>query len=361
MNKPVTALGLMSGTSLDGVDAAIIETDGQRVSAYGPALTQAYPDDLRARLRAQLGVREIDPNLSRALTDFHTDIVDQLLKQNSLINSNITIIGFHGQTVDHHPDQGVTVQIGDGARLAAGTGIDVVNQFRLADVAAGGEGAPLAPLYHAALAEPLAKPVAVLNLGGVGNVTWIGSANEEDILAFDTGPANAPIDDWIHAQGGRTFDEGGEIAASGRIDDARVGRAMGHDFFSRKPPKSLDRNDFKETAEALVQGCSLADGAANLTAFTVEAVVAAQRHFPAPPRRWLVTGGGRHNRFLMNSLAAKLAAAPAPVESVGWRGDFLEAEAFAFLAVRSLAGLALSLPGTTGVGAPTAGGHLHRA
>ncbi len=351
----------MSGTSLDGVDAAIIETDGRRISAYGPTLAQPYPAALRARIRAQLGLADIDPGLSRDITDFHADIVDELLKQNHISNSDITIIGFHGQTTDHRPAAGITTQIGDGARLAQRTGIDVVNQFRLADVAAGGEGAPLAPLYHAALAEALAKPVAVLNLGGVGNVTWIGpSGGEDDLLAFDTGPANALIDDWIHDHAGAAYDNNGEIAATGQIDEPRLTAAMAHDYFARTPPKSLDRNDFSAIAEALVEGAGVADGAAILTAFTVRTVIAAAAHFPTPVARWLVTGGGRHNRFLMQSLTQGLGAPVAPVESVGWRGDHLEAEAFAYLAVRSLQGLALSVPGTTGVAAPTTGGVVHR-
>jgi anhydro-N-acetylmuramic acid kinase len=355
------ALGLMSGTSLDGVDAAIIETDGHRITASGPTLSRAYPDALRGRIRGQLGQPDADQILSHNITDFHLEVIEELLQQNSLNNSNISIIGFHGQTTDHRPADGVTVQIGDGARLARGSGIDVVNQFRLADVAAGGEGAPLAPLYHAALAEPLVKPVAVLNLGGVANVTWIGRESEEDILAFDTGPASALIDDWVYKHTGEAFDKGGEIAASGTLDDQRLAHAMAHEYFSKKPPKSLDRNDFVEVSQALLEGCSLADGAAALTAFTVAGIVAARQYFPEQPKRWLVTGGGRHNVFLMESLARQLKAPVASVGSVGWRGDFLEAEAFAFLAVRSLYGLPLSLPGTTGVAVPTTGGQLHRA
>jgi len=355
------ALGLMSGTSLDGVDAAIIETDGHRITASGPTMSQAYPDALRGRIRGRLGQSDSDQNLSQSITDFHLHIIDNLLKENGLTNSNIDIIGFHGQTTDHRPFDGVTVQIGDGARLAKGSGIDVVNQFRLADVKAGGEGAPFAPLYHAALAEPLAKPVTVLNLGGVANVTWIGAENDEDILAFDTGPASALIDDWVHKHTGEAFDRGGDIAASGSVDDQRLARAMTHAYFSKKPPKSLDRNDFVEIAQTLVEGCSLADGAVALTAFTIDSIVAARQFFPEQPKRWLVTGGGRHNVFLMESLARKLEAPVASVGSVGWRGDFLEAEAFAYLAVRSLYGLPLSLPGTTGVAVPTTGGQLHRA
>jgi anhydro-N-acetylmuramic acid kinase len=361
VNKPLMALGLMSGTSLDGVDAAIVETDGHRVTAFGPTLAWAYPDGLRARLRDQLGAQDSDPALRREMTDFHADIVNKLLEQNDLNHFDITVIGFHGHTTDHRPAEGVTVQIGDGARLAQRTGIDVVNQFRLADVAAGGEGAPLAPLYHAALVEVLAKPVAVLNLGGVANVTWIGAGGGDEILAFDTGPGNALIDDWMAAHGDQAYDAGGETAAAGTLDEARLSPILDHEYFSRKPPKSLDRNDFRESGDKLAAGCSLADGAAALTAFTVASIAAAERYFPAPPQRWLVTGGGRRNAFLMKGLAERLSAPVMAVESVGWRGDFLEAEAFAFLAVRSLKGLALSLPATTGVGVATTGGQLHRA
>ena len=246
--------------------------------------------------------------------------------------------------------------MGDGATLARRLGVDVVGDFRSADVAAGGEGAPLAPLYHAALAMKLPKPLAVLNLGGVANVTWIGAAGVgevRDILAFDTGPGNALIDDWVRRHTGAAADIGGALAAAGRASVEHVARFLERPFFARTPPKSLDRDDFRD---AMPDGLSAKDGAATLTEMTAAAVAAARRHFPAPAREWLVCGGGRHNPALTAALARRLGAPARPVEAVGWNGDALEAQAFAYLAVRSVAGWPLSLPSTTGVPHPTTGG-----
>ncbi len=232
----------------------------------------------------------------------------------------------------------------------------MVADFRSADVAAGGEGAPLAPLYHAALAASLPKPIAILNLGGVGNVTWIGEAGE--ILAFDTGPGNALIDDWVRRHTGAAADVDGALARAGRASAAHVARFLQHPYFTRLPPKSLDRDDFPD---ALPDGLSLEDGAATLTEMTAAAVATGCRHFPVPAREWLVCGGGRHNPALMAALARRLGMPVRPVEAVGWNGDALEAQAFAYLAVRSAAGLPLSLPSTTGVPRPMPGGRLFRA
>ncbi|MGA8402119.1 MAG: anhydro-N-acetylmuramic acid kinase, partial [Stellaceae bacterium] len=287
--KVISALGLMSGTSLDGIDVAAIDSDGASYVATGPALTLPYPDDFRERLRGVLGgvgpVAEVEAELSRrhaaAVASFrarHTDIRCEL-------------IGFHGHTILHQPENRRTWQIGDGALLARLTGCDVVADFRGADVAAGGEGAPLAPLYHAALAAPLAKPLAVLNLGGVGNVTWIGEESGE-ILAFDTGPGNAMLDDWVRRHTGRPADIGGALARGGQVSAAHVARFLAAPYFAKKPPKSLDRDDF---AAFMPEGHDAAAGAATLTEMTAAAAAAARTHFPAPAREFLVTGGGRHN------------------------------------------------------------------
>lgn len=348
------AIGLMSGTSMDGVDAALIETDGHRIAGLGPWSTFAYDDAFRDRLRSVLGGTGAVADVERELTDRHAEAVERLLAQNRIDRASIDVIGFHGQTILHRPEQRRTWQIGDGARLAARLRLPVVNDFRSADVAAGGQGAPLAPVYHAALAAGLTKPVAVLNLGGVGNVTWI--ADDDALLAFDTGPANAPIDDWMRRQTGAARDEGGTLARSGRVDAARVQAALAHAHFAAPPPKSLDRDDF---TWRMADGLSAADGAATLTAIIAATVAAARRHFPMPPVRWLVTGGGRHNAALMQALRSALGVAVDPVEAVGWRGDALEAEAFAFMAVRHRLGLPISFPGTTGAPAPMTGGRLH--
>lgn len=352
-----TAIGLMSGTSLDGIDAALIRTDGRGRVDAGVALTVPYGDGLRARLRACLGGAGPVAEVERDLTDAHAEAVRDLLSLAGLTPTQVDLIGFHGHTILHAPEHRRTWQIGDGARLAARTGIDVVGDMRGADVAAGGQGAPLVPLYHRALASPLERPLAVLNIGGVANVTWLGRGDDE-VLAFDTGPGNALIDDWVLRLTGRRYDDGGALARTGRVDAGILARLMDHPYFSRPAPKSLDRDAFDP---APVAGLSPADGAATLAAFTVEAVAAALPLLPEPPRRWLVTGGGRLNRALMDGLRARLDVAVDPVDAVGWSGDALEAQAFAYLAVRSRLGLPLSLPTTTGAPRPLTGGRFHPA
>jgi len=348
------ALGLMSGTSLDGVDAAIVETDGEDRVTAGACLTMPYDDALRARLRAALGDPAAGQAVEAALTDAHAAAVEALLAAGGIDRRTIDVVGFHGQTVLHRPAEGRTWQIGDGARLARATGIRVVNDFRSADLRAGGQGAPLAPAYHRALAAGLSKPLAVVNVGGVANVTWIGTDGE--LIAFDTGPGNALIDDWLLEHTGRPIDAGGTLAQQGAIDAPVLARMLRHGYFDEPPPKSLDRNDFDAAAAA---GLSPADGARTLTAFTARAIAAAVRHFPAPPLRWLICGGGRHNPTLMAELAGVLHRPVEPVEAVGWRGDSLEAEAFAYLAVRVLKGLPTSFPSTTGARQPVSGGQAH--
>ena len=357
MADELWALGLMSGTSLDGVDAALVRTDGIRVLEFGPFRTESYDAAFRERLRATLGGRGDVAGVERDLTEIHAAAVKALLREAG--REKADIIGFHGHTILHAPEARRTWQIGDGALLARQTGIDVVHDFRSADMAAGGEGAPLAPVYHAALASELERPLAVLNIGGVANVTWIdGPPSAPNLLAFDTGPGNALVDDWVHRHDGRLYDADGAMAAAGRVDADALARLLDHDYFGRRPPKSLDRDAF---STAPVAKLSAPDGAATLTAFTAHAVARAVVHFPAPPRRWLVTGGGRHNKTLMAALAHVLPGAVEPVEAARWNGDGLEAQAFAYLAVRSLRGLPLSFPGTTGAGRPTAGGVLRRA
>ena len=355
----LTAIGLMSGTSMDGVDAAIIRTDGYVVSGFGPFLTVPYDDAFGGRLRGILGndpERSADAaTVARELTARHRDAVERLLAASNFAAGDIAAIGFHGHTVLHKPDQGITRQIGDAAWLARETGIPVVGDFRSRDVAEGGQGAPLAPLYHAALARAFEKPLAVLNIGGVANVTWISP--DGGVVAFDTGPGNALIDDWVRARTGGAMDEHGRLARAGTVDETALAALLDHPYFTAPYPKSLDRGEFSLTA---VAGLSPAAGAATLTAFTAAAVEKAAQLLPAPTTRWLVCGGGRRNPSLMAALRSRLPAPVEPVELVGWRGDALEAQAFGFLAVRSLKGLPLSLPSTTGVRRPTTGGVLHR-
>lgn len=362
------ALGLMSGTSLDGVDAAIIETDGEWAVVPGPSLAVPYTPEERAVLRAALeaakswGPDEPMPQAvaeaERLLTLAHAQAVRALLKQANLKPEDIGVIGFHGQTVLHRPDRRRTVQIGMGAELARLTGIDVVNDFRSADVAAGGHGAPLVPLYHQALVKSLGvkESVAVINIGGVGNVTYVG--NDGLLIAFDTGPGNALIDDWAHHHTDIPLDKDGALAAEGEVDVDALEKLMDNPFFDLTPPKSLDRFSFSPVP---IEHLSPQDGAATLTAFTVEAIARGLAHIPGMPTRFIVCGGGRHNPTLMKMLSRRLQGGVLPAEDVGWRGDDVEAEAFAYLAVRSLKGLPLSLPTTTGVPEPMLGGVLNKA
>ncbi|MCH7930339.1 MAG: anhydro-N-acetylmuramic acid kinase [Proteobacteria bacterium] len=352
--KALLALGLMSGTSLDGIDAALVLTDGLALVEPGAALTVPYAPALRERLRATIGGRGDVAAVERDVTRAHAAAVSSLLEREGLAADAVDAIGFHGHTIVHRPAESLTWQIGDGALLAELTGIDVVCDFRSRDVAAGGKGAPLAPLYHAARAAPLGRPVAVLNLGGVANVTWLGE--DGAIRAFDTGPGCALLDDWARRHGVGDIDAEGALARAGRVDDGRVKSLLQHAYFRRPPPKSLDRDEFAGAADGLSAG----DGAATLAAFTAGAVGHALTHLPAPPTRWLVTGGGRRNPVLMERLRRLLGVPVEAVEAVGWNGDALEAEAFAYLAVRALRRYALTLPETTGAPRPLPGGALHR-
>ena len=344
----------MSGTSLDGIDVAMIETDGEERVVPGPSLTIPYSEGFRKRLRSVLGGVGPVGEVEDELTQHHADAVVQFSRRHP--EKRIDILGLHGHTILHRPDERRTWQLGDGALLARLRRLDVVADFRSADVAAGGQGAPLAPLFHAVLAAPLPKPLAILNIGGVANVTWIGEGTE--ILAFDTGPGNALIDDWVRQHTGIWADIGGTAARAGRVSAAHVARFLAAPFFKRPPPKSLDRDDFRK---AVPQGISFEDGAATLTEITAAAAAAAASYFPVPACKWLVSGGGRRNPMLMEALGRRLGAAVSPVEAVGWDGDAIEAQAFAYLAVRSVRGLPLSLPSTTGVSRPTSGGRLFTA
>jgi anhydro-N-acetylmuramic acid kinase len=365
---PIPAIGLMSGTSQDGVDVALIETDGEIVAQFGPTAFRAYTQEERAVLGAataagaKLTQRTARPGVVAqaeiVVNTAHVEAVESFLADNRLKASDVAVVGFHGQTVLHRPQQHLTIQIGDGCTLAKRLGIAVIYDFRAADVAAGGQGAPLAPLFHRALVRRSGRqaPFAVLNIGGVANVTFVDG---DDVIACDTGPGNALIDDFVRAHTGAPMDAGGRIAAAGRVDEEAVARLLGHPFFALPPPKSLDRNDFREYFAGALDAASLADGAATLTALTAAAVARIVPQLPRPPRRWIVAGGGAHNPTLVRMLADRLA--PARVETAdqaGWSTDAIEAQAFAYLAVRSLRGLPISLPSTTGVPHPLTGGIL---
>ena len=352
----VRAAGAMSGTSLDGVDVAVVETDGARILGFGPSFYRAYTDSEREILRAGLG-KWSGPEVDAAavvVDSAHAEVLSQV--------GDVEIFGFHGQTLAHAPRMQGTLQVGDGAALAEAVQTPVVWDFRSDDVAMGGEGAPLAPFFHFACAKYIkaTRPLCFLNLGGVGNLTYVDPRFETPeepgaLIAFDTGPANAPVNDLIQTRLGLEMDEGGRVALAGQVETGALELFLAEPYFSRLPPKSLDRNDFAEMVE-LVRELSDGDAAATLTAMCAAAVAEGMQHCPEVPEVVLVTGGGRHNPVLMEMLRVSLECPVRPVEDVGLDGDMLEAQAFAHLAVRVARGLATSAPGTTGVRACVGGG-----
>lgn len=345
--------GTMSGTSLDGVDAAVIETDGVTVAALGATAYRPYSAAERAVLGAAMGRWDGLEEAARVVETAHAEVLSRL--------GPVDLVGFHGQTTAHDPRGRGTCQIGDGARLSARLGAPVAWDFRSADVAAGGQGAPLAPFYHHAAVRRagLSAPAAVLNLGGVGNLTWLdpGRAVEEACLAFDTGPANAPLNDMMVARRGAAMDEGGALAAAGRVDEGVIARLQDQSFFGMSPPKSLDRNDFAWLGEA-VAGFSDADAAATLTAAAARPVGWGLALCPAQPARLFVTGGGRRNPVLMAMVSEAAGLKAEGIEALGLDGDMVEAQAFGYLAARVVNGLPISAPGTTGVPRPMTGGRV---
>ncbi|MEO1608428.1 MAG: anhydro-N-acetylmuramic acid kinase [Pseudomonadota bacterium] len=358
------ALGLMSGTSMDGIDIAAIETDGE---SFVRRLAQAhvpYEPAFRALLRqavaeaGQLADRAGRPgclaDAEARLTELHAAVANKFIASHNWSAADFTIAGFHGHTLLHRPERQLTVQIGDGQYLADATGLTVVYDMRAADVAAGGQGAPLAPAYHVAMAGKIPeRPVAVVNIGGVANVTWIGHGGA--LIAFDTGPGNSAIDDWMLRHTNVPQDGDGAMAATGDVNQMILDELLTHPYFAQLPPKSLDRNAFDYSA---INELSLADGAATLTAFSAKSIGKAAFHFPQEPELWVICGGGRRNKTLMSMLAAAVENAAVPAEAIGFNGDMVEAEAWAYLAVRAGKRLPLSYPGTTGVGEPITGGRI---
>lgn len=353
-NKAIYAIGLMSGTSLDGIDAALLLTNGVNIERIGGSLTIPYAADFQHRLRGLLQGVGNETEIERELTVLHAEAVKALLAEEGMQAGDVDVVGFHGQTILHKPKQGITKQIGDGQLLAKLTGISVVCNFRSNDVKHGGQGAPLVPVYHQALMQQQSKPIAVVNIGGVANVTWLGDVG--DLLAFDTGPGNALINDWVHQKIGAEHDTDGALAAKGRAGEAAIAAFLRHDFFSTKPPKSLDRNSFQISFDA-----SLEDGAATLTMMTARSIAEAEKHFPQKVRQWIICGGGRHNPTLMSMLKQCVKSEVLAIEALGFNGDAIEAEAFAYLAVRSMRGLPLSFPETTGVSHAATGGVFYPA
>lgn len=367
MTKTLQAIGLMSGTSMDGIDVALVTTDGEAAVERGPFLAVAYDDAFRQWLKQGLEDAKVIIDrrqrpaslaaLERELTLRHADAVKRFLAANRLRARDIDVIGFHGQTVLHRPDQALTVQLGDGALLARETGIDVVYDMRANDMVHGGQGAPLVPAYHAALAGGLGVerlPACFVNIGGISNLTYIGADGE--IAAFDSGPGNTLIDQWVEAHTGLAFDAGGKIAAKGRVVKALADRYLSHGFFTSNLRRSLDRNDFTPPKASDV---SLEDGARTLAHVAAASIFASARHLPQKPKTYVICGGGRLNAVIMADLSVMAAREGADIvnaDDLALDGDAMEAEAWAYLAVRSLKGLPLTFPGTTGVREAVSGG-----
>jgi anhydro-N-acetylmuramic acid kinase len=364
----LTTIGLMSGTSLDGVDVALIETDGKRIKSFGPTGYRPYTESERSLLRQALAEavnllnRESRPGAlfeaERVVTLAHAEAIATFKAQNRISAEDIDIVGFHGQTVLHRPDRKLTVQIGHAGALARAIHIPVMHDFRAADVEAGGQGAPLVPVYHRALAQSLERegPIVLVNIGGVSNITYIDG--NDTLIACDTGPGNALLDDFMYRTMRQSFDTDGQMAAQGVVDEAWVARALSLPFFALPPPKSLDRNDF---AGLTMSNVSPPDGAATLTAFTAAAIARIIPLLPKTPKSWIIAGGGARNHTMMRMLRQRLA--PAIVDAadgLGWASDAIEAQAFGFLAARGMKGLPLSYPATTGVSMPMTGGMIAR-
>ena len=359
------AIGTMSGTSMDGVDIALIETDGETVSRFGAYLSREYTPTERHILRSAVNAaKDLSDRIARPgpiadaeklVTEMHLKVIDALIQQAGVHHHEIDVVGFHGQTILHRPERRLTVQIGDGVRLASRLKIPVVYDFRAADVAAGGQGAPLVPVFHRALLRAFDDgPIVVVNIGGVANVTYLDGDAEP--IAFDTGPGNAPMDELMLSRSGKPMDAGGVVAASGKADEKFAAAALAHKFFTQKPPKSLDRADF---ARFDLGPLSLPNALATAAEIVASSIALSREHFPKAPKRWIVAGGGARNPTLVKLLHEKLSPAKVQTaEEIGWQSSAVEAQAFAFLAVRSMKNLPLSFPKTTGVSAPMTGGVL---
>jgi len=362
------ALGFMSGTSMDGIDAALIRSDGETIEHFGPTCSSVFKPAQHRLLMAAVDVARTmknrdarPPALAEAehfITTAHSDVAAELMSRENLGPGDIDVIGFHGQTVFHKPQDGLTIQIGDGAKLASLTNIDVVCDFRAADMAAGGQGAPLAPIFHRALLQysGIEGASVCVNIGGISNITWISQGGE--MIAFDTGPGNVLLDAWCQRHLNKPFDRDGILSSSGNVNEDILKQLLDNPWFRKPPPKSLDKTDFDlNDLDRLKAG----DGAATLAAFTAQTIANSLRHMPKIPKKWIISGGGRLNCAIMRELRLRIGPTVISAEDAGFNGNDIEAQAFGFMAVRSLRELPLTFPRTTGVPVPTRGGILHRA
>lgn len=374
MRKSKFAVGLMTGTVLDGyIDVALLKSDGERIEEFGHYSLEPYTEGTVDLLKETLQVAlewqfngpepAIFASTEQRITEEQSEAVSTVLGRDGLKPEDISVIGFHGQSVLHRAasngSSGRTRQLGSGQQMAEHLGIPVAWDFRSADVAAGGQGAPLAPIYHKALLDlalsenKISDNTAILNLGGVANISWFGDNNQ--IVAFDTGPANAPINDWVARHTSLRMDDEGRYAAAGQLHETRLNELLEHPYLSAAYPKSLDRFDF---SASMAEGLNLEDGARLLTAFSACAVGKALDMLPSRPNLLVLCGGGRHNPSLVDAIEKLAHVNVVDADDIGWRGDAIEAECFAFLAERVLRGLPLSFPSTTGVCSPCVGGRV---
>ena len=368
-NKQKLAIGLMSGTSLDGIDAALIKSDGVNVMHYGIPLSRPYDRHEHGILKITLSEARCEGQptnkntnineTSKMITDLHIEVVKTLLRQNDLSPIDIDVIGFHGQTLLHNPGEGWSWQIGDGNQLSKELGIQVVSDFRKYDVSNGGQGAPLVPVYHKAVfsGRGVKYPIGLINFGGVANVTWIGSDKTDDLIAFDTGPANALLDDWVRRNTDYIYDKDGIFSQHGTIHQGLIEKWINNDYFKQPPPKSLDRDYFNVDE---VNSLSLEDGAATLAGFSVACLKEAINIYPKKVNNWYVSGGGAHNPTIMTMLNEVLGENVKTLNTIGLDGDYIEAEAFGYMAVRRLYDLPITFPGTTGISSPSTGGVISK-
>lgn len=356
--KIFRAIGLMSGTAMDGIDAAMIETDGYNHTKSIGFMSVDHDPNLREKLKSQLNMIDFNRDIEREFTLAQIRVIQDLLNDTGFQSGDIDVIGFHGQSVHHDPDKAITVQMGDGQLLTNETDIDVVYDFRSNDMKHGGQGAPLMPIYHRVLTQSanINLPIAIVNIGGVGNITWI---SDDDMIAFDTGPGNAMIDDWMMTNTGNTYDAYGQMAGMGKIYQTRIDQFLAHDYFQKPYPKSLDRNDFERYS---VYGLSVEDGVATLTSMTAQSIALGISQCPKSPKAIYVTGGGRHNEYMMNQIETLTGVKTKSTDALGWNGDAMEAEGFAYMAVRSLLGEPISYPNTTGCDKQVTGGvHVQKS
>lgn len=347
----------MTGTSCDGLDLAYMITNGAAQFTLGPAITIPFSDEYRNTLRQRvtLGAERhfMDDALAKDIANHHAHHIKEFMQHNQL---EVDAIGFHGQTVWHDPANGVTVQLGDCQHLANQLNIQVVGQMRQNDVANGGQGAPLAPIYHQAMAVDLPKPSVFLNIGGVANLTYI---DENSLIAGDIGPGNALIDDWMQVHTGIAQDTNGICAQKGFPNQSLLKEWLQDPFFAQPLPKSLDRLYFHKFLNDC-QNLTLEDGAATLTNFTVECVIKSLELLPEVPQQLIVCGGGCHNPVLMQLLRQNFAKVITATD-LGYNGNAIEAQLIAYLAARFFEKLPSSFPSTTGVVGPTIAGQLFLA